>query len=153
MPRLQRQESAVVLTKSILRAANVPIIGGHHVLALQVRRKDDKQHRYRSVVQNTRVAGRRVVQRPCCTWVRSKTRKSWRGGASIEVLEEGATQPRTRSLFVKNRCAGVLAGASIVHVKLSQLQLRRPRQWDACWLALLMWRELQLDPFWPKRWA
>src|SRR2546430_2319775 len=35
MPRRKQRESAVVPTKSILRAANVPIIGGHHVLALQ----------------------------------------------------------------------------------------------------------------------
>jgi hypothetical protein len=45
----------------------------------------------------------------------------------------------------------VPADAAIVHVKLSQLQLRRPRQWGACWLALLLWRELQLDQFWSKR--
>jgi hypothetical protein len=45
----------------------------------------------------------------------------------------------------------VLADTSIVHVKLSQLQLRRPRQWGACWLALMLWRELQLDQFWSKR--
>src|ERR1700730_3472421 len=31
----ERGKSAVVPTKSILTAANVPIIGGHHVLALQ----------------------------------------------------------------------------------------------------------------------
>src|SRR5256714_14688034 len=31
----KRRKSAVVPTKSILTAANVPIIGGHHVLALQ----------------------------------------------------------------------------------------------------------------------
>jgi len=31
----KRGKSAVVPTKSILAAANVPIIGGHHVLALQ----------------------------------------------------------------------------------------------------------------------
>src|SRR5436190_22991776 len=31
----KRRKSAVVPTKSILKAANVPIIGGHHVLALQ----------------------------------------------------------------------------------------------------------------------
>src|ERR1700751_5620803 len=31
----KRPKSAVVPTKSILMAANVPIIGGHHVLALQ----------------------------------------------------------------------------------------------------------------------
>ena len=29
--------------------------------------------------------------------------------------------------------------------------MRRPRQWGACWLALLLWRELQLDQFWSKR--
>jgi hypothetical protein len=71
--------------------------------------------------------------------------------ASIEVLEEGATQPRTLSLFPEDRGAGVLADTSIVHVKLSQLQLRRPRQWGACWLALMLWRELQLDQVWSKR--
>jgi hypothetical protein len=32
-----------------------------------------------------------------------------------------------------------------------KLQLRRPRQWGGCWLALLLWRELQLDQFWCKR--
>jgi hypothetical protein len=52
-----------VPTKSILKAANVPIIGGHHVLALQSSPEDAKQHRYWSVVENTRVAGGRVVQR------------------------------------------------------------------------------------------
>src|SRR5437899_12311502 len=31
----RRRRSVVVPTKSILKAANVPIIGGHHVLALQ----------------------------------------------------------------------------------------------------------------------
>jgi len=42
---------------------------------------------------------------------------AWR--RSIEVLEEGATQPRTLSLFPEDRGAGVLADTSIVHVKLS----------------------------------
>ena len=51
----------------------------------------------------------------------------------------------------EDRCAAALADASTLHVKLSQLQLRRPRQWGACWLALTLWRELQLDQFWLKR--
>ena len=34
---------------------------------------------------------------------------AWR--RSIEVLEEGATQPRTLSLFPEDRFAGVLADA------------------------------------------
>ena len=74
---------------------------------------------------------------------------AWR--RSIAVLEEGAAQPRTLSLFPEDRCEGVLADASIVRVELSELRLRRPRQWGACWLALLLWRELQLDQFWSKR--
>src|ERR1700748_636339 len=121
------------------------------VLRCKVRRKDGKQHRYWSVVENTRTARGRVVQRHVLYLgeINDTQASAWR--RSIEVLEEGATQPHTLSLFPEDRCAGVLADASIVHVKLSQLQLRRPRQWGACWLALLLWRELQLDQFWSKR--
>jgi hypothetical protein len=57
-----RRKSPVVPNKSILKAANVSIIGGHHVLALQSRPKDGKQHRCWSVGENTRVAGGRVAQ-------------------------------------------------------------------------------------------
>ena len=66
-------------------------------------------------------------------------------------MEDGAPQPRTLSLFPEDRGEGLLADASIVRAKLSELQLRRPRQWGACWRALLLWRELQLDLFWCKR--
>src|SRR6202049_710202 len=110
-----------------------------------------KQHRYWSVVENTRVAGGRVAQRHVLYLgeINDTQELAWR--RSMEVLEEGAAQPRTLSLFPEDRCAGVLADASVVHVKLSQLQLRRPRQWGACWLTLMLWRELQLDQFWSKR--
>src|SRR5271169_4116681 len=120
-------------------------------LRCKVRRKDGKQHRYWSVVENTRTSRGRVVQRHVLYLgeINDTQELAWR--RSIEVLEEGAPQPRTLSLFPEDRGAGVLADASIVHVKLSQLQLRRPRQWGACWLALLLWRELQLDQFWSKR--
>src|SRR6059036_4097420 len=113
-------------------------------LRCKVRRKDGKQHRYWSVVENTRVAGGRVVQRHVLYLgeINDTQELAWR--RSIEVLEEGATQLRTLSLFPEDRCAGVLADASIVHVKLSQLQLRRPRQWGACWLALMLWRSMGL---------
>src|SRR6516162_11353506 len=98
-------------------------------LRCKVRRKDGKQHRYWSVVENTRVAGGRVVQRHVLYLgeINDSQELAWR--RSIEVLEDGATRPRTLSLFPEDRCAGVLSDASIVQVKLSQLQLRRPRQW------------------------
>ena len=53
--------------------------------------------------------------------------------------------------FRKTACEGLLVDAAIVGVRLSELRLRRPRQWGACWLALMLWRELQLDQFWSKR--
>src|SRR5881227_1027742 len=79
-------------------------------LRCKVRRKDGKQHRYWSVVENTRVARGRVVQRHVLYLgeINDTQELAWR--RSIEVLEEGATQPRTLSLFPEDRCAGVLAG-------------------------------------------
>jgi transposase len=114
------------------------------------RRKDGKQHRYWSVVENTRVAGGRVVQRHVLYLgeINGTQELAWR--RSIEVLEDGEARPRTLSLFPEDRCEGLLADASIVRVKLSELRLRRPRQWGACWLALTLWRELQLDLFWSE---
>jgi hypothetical protein len=113
-------------------------------LRCKVRRKDGKQHRYWSVVENTRVAGGRVVQRHVLYLgeINDTQELAWR--RSIAVVEDGAAQPRTLSLFLEDRSEGLLADASIVRVKLSELQLRRPRQWGACWLALLLWRELRL---------
>src|ERR1700744_5805718 len=120
-------------------------------LRCKVRRKDGKQHRYWSVVENTRTARGRVVQRHVLYLgeINDTQELAWR--RSIEVLEDGAAQPRTLSLFPEDRCEGLLADASIVGVRLSELRLRRPRQWGACWLALMLWRELQLDQFWSKR--
>ena len=28
------------------------------------------------------------------------------------------------------------------------MRLRRPRQWGACWLAMVLWDQLRLDEFW-----
>src|SRR5439155_11189875 len=88
-------------------------------LRCKVRRKDGKQHRYWSVVENTRVAGGRVVQRHVLYLgeINDTQELAWR--RSIEVLEDGAAQPRTLSLFPEDRCEGLLADAAIVRVKLS----------------------------------
>jgi hypothetical protein len=104
-------------------------------LRCKVRRKDGKQHRHWSVVENTRVGGGRVAQRHVLYLgeINDTQELAWR--RSIAVLEDGAAQPRTLSLFPEDRCEGLLADASIVRVKLSELRLRRPRQWGACWLA------------------
>src|SRR5215469_10155018 len=86
-------------------------------LRCKVRRKDGKQHRYWSVVENTRVAGGRVVQRHVLYLgeINDSQELAWR--RSIDVLEDGGAQPRTLSLFPEDRCAAALADASAVHVK------------------------------------
>ena len=115
------------------------------------RKKDGKEHRYWSIVENRRVGRGRVVQRPLLYLgeINDSQELAWR--KSIAVFEEGASAPRTLSLFPEDRYEGVLPDASIVRLKLNELQLRRPRQWGGCWLALNLWRELALDQFWAER--
>jgi hypothetical protein len=119
-------------------------------LRATTRKKDGKEHRYFSIVENKRVRGGRVLQRHVLYLgeINSSQEFAWR--KSIEVLEEGIAKPRTLSLFPEDRCEGLVDG-SIVRLKLSQLRLERPRQWGGCWLALTLWRELQLEAFWAER--
>jgi transposase len=120
-------------------------------LRATTRKKDGKEHRYWSVVENRRVAGGRVVQRHVLYLgeINSSQELAWR--RSIAVLSEGETAPRTYALFPEDRCEGLLADESIVRLKLKAMQLRRPRQWGACWLALTLWQALDLDVFWAER--
>jgi len=120
-------------------------------LRAKTRKKDGKQHRYWSVVENKRVAGGRVVQKHVLYLgdINDSQELAWR--KSIDVLDQQSNQPRTLSLFSEDRCEGELSDGSIVRLKLSALRLCRPRQWGACWLALVLWEELRLDCFWAAR--
>lgn len=122
-------------------------------LRATTRKKDGKEHRYFSVVENKRVSGGRVVQRHVLYLgeINGSQELAWR--RSIEVLDEATQGPRTLALFPEDRCEGVVADASIVRLKLAQLRLERPRQWGACWLALKLWQQLGLDEFWGERLA
>jgi hypothetical protein len=115
------------------------------------RRKDGKDHRYWSVVENQRVAGGRTVQRQVLYLgeINDSQELAWR--KSIEVVDGRTARPRTLALFPEDRCEGLVADGSIVRLKLSHLKLLRPRQWGACWLALTLWHELGLDAFWRER--
>jgi hypothetical protein len=120
-------------------------------LRATVRKKNGKEHCYWSVVENRRVARGRVVQRHVLYLgeINSSQELAWR--KSIEVLEEGEGAPRSLALFPEDRCEGLVPDESIVRLRLSQLQVCRPRQWGACWLALALWQELKLDEFWGER--
>jgi hypothetical protein len=120
-------------------------------LRATTRKKDGKEHRYFSVVENRRVSGGRVLQRHVLYLgeINSSQELAWR--RSIEVLDERTRAIRTLALFPEDRCEGVVADESTVRLKLAQLRLERPRQWGACWLALRLWQQLGLDEFWRAR--
>jgi hypothetical protein len=115
------------------------------------RKKNGKQHRYFSIVENKRLADGRVVQRHVLYLgeINSSQELAWR--KSIEVLEEGKDKPSTVALFPEDRCEAEICDESMVRVRLSELRLCRPRQWGACWLVVKLWRELELDRFWRER--
>ena len=115
------------------------------------RKKDGKTHVYWNIVENRRLDDGRVVQRQVLYLgeINSSQAAAWR--KAIEVFDEASGEPRTRALFPEDRGAAVADDAAAVRVCLSALTLRRPRQWGACWLAGLLWRELQLDRFWTER--
>jgi transposase len=131
--------------------ATAGIMRGVMFLRHTKRKKDGKEHRYWSIVENRRVGGGRVVQRPLLYLgeINDSQELAWR--KSIAVLEEGAAAPRPLSLFPEDRCEGVLPDAAVVRLKLAELRLCRPRQWGGCWLAVNLWRELALDRFWAER--
>jgi transposase len=113
--------------------------------------KDGKEHHYWSLVENRRVdGGRKVVQRHVLYLgeINFSQQAAWR--KTIEVFETGSTQARTVALFPEERSPAV-EDDQVVRIRLDQLELRRPRQWGACWLARVLYQKLGLDGFWSDR--
>ena len=116
-------------------------------LRAKIRHKDGKAHRAWSVVENRRVHDGRVVQRQVLYLgeINDSQRAAWSN--AIEVFDEGAGQPKQIALFPEDRIAPAL-DCDVVSIRLSEMRLRRPRQWGACWMATLLWDQLRLDEFW-----
>jgi len=116
------------------------------------RKKNGKEHRYWSIVENRRAAGGRVVQRHVLYLgeINDSQAHAWR--KTIEVLEDGSVSPKTMALFPEDRFCEV-DDDEIVQIRLKDVELRRPRQWGACWLACTLYEQLGLDEFWAKKLA
>ena len=112
--------------------------------------KDGKEHRYWSIVENRRVAGDRVVQRQVLYLgeINDNQKAVW--CRTIKVIGEDPAQPEQMAIFPEDRKPPAL-DCAVVQIKLNGLQLKRPRQWGACWLACELWDQLQLDAFWGAR--
>ena len=115
-----------------------------------LRKKNGKENEYFSIVENRRVAGGRVVQRHVLYLgeINSHQQEAWR--KTIEIFEEGQVGPKTVALFPEDRAVEI-SSDEIVRIRLKDLQLRRPRQWGACWLAGQLYEKLELDRFWAQK--
>ena len=121
-------------------------------LRAKVRKKDGKRHRYFSVVENRRVGQNHTVQRTVLYLgeINDSQEAVWR--KTLEVFDETHQQYTTLSLFPEDREIPAASSDSI-QVKLSEMQLRRPRAFGNCWLGCEVWRQLRLEEFWEEKLA
>ncbi len=113
------------------------------------RDEDGKDHRYFSTVENRRLLGGKTAQRTVLYLgeINDQQQASWR--RTLEVFDEDEPCYTSMSLFRDDRQVPADALDS-VQVKLSGLELRRPRIFGNCWLACELWQQLGLDEFWQR---
>jgi transposase len=113
--------------------------------------KDGKEHRYWNIVENKRCAGGKVVQRQVLYLgeINDAQHEAW--CQLIEAFDEGARRHRQLALVPADREVPPHAEGHGVQVRLEGMELHRPRQWGACWLACQLYEQLGLDQFWSPR--
>lgn len=119
-------------------------------LRTNTRKKDGKQHRYFSVVESRRVNGGQSTQRKVLYLgqINDSQEAAWR--KTLEVFDEAEQRYSNLSLFPDDREVPPEAVNSI-QVKLSEMELHRPRAFGDCWLGCELWRQLGLEEFWDQR--
>src|ERR1700720_3696978 len=97
------------------------------------RKKDGKDHRYFSIVENPRLASDKTVQRTVLYLgeINDQQQAAWRKTPS--AFSEDQQQLGILSLFPDDREVPADAVDSR-QVKVSGLELRRPRLFGSCWL-------------------
>jgi hypothetical protein len=113
--------------------------------------KDGKEHRYWSIVESKRCSGGKIVQRQVLYLgeINDSQHEAW--CRVVEAFDEEAQQPRQLALFPADRPMPGHAEGHGVRVQLGAMQLHRPRQWGACWLACHLYEQLELDHFFAAR--
>ncbi len=145
-------ESRVVPTYPLAVHRISVILPSKMFLRAKLRKKDGKPHRYFSVVENRRVGQKRMAQRTVLYLgeINDGQEAAWR--KSLEVFDESSHQYSTLSIFPEDREIPAEA-SNTLQVKLSEMQLRRPRIFGNCWLGCELWRQLQLQEFWQEKLA
>jgi hypothetical protein len=108
------------------------------------RKKDGKDHRYFSIVENQRIASDKTVQRTVryLGEINDQQQATWR--KTLSVFDDEQQEYANLSLFPDDREIPADAVDSL-QVKLSGLEMRRPRLFGSCWLGCQLWQQLGLD--------
>ena len=121
-----------------------PFLQAHH------RFKNGKDHCYWSIVEKVRGPHDNWVQRPVLYLgeINDSQKAVWI--KTIEVFDADRQSFTQLALFPLQRSIPAEV-TDAVQVRLCEFNLHRPRQWGACWVACLLWQQLQLDAFWSQR--
>jgi hypothetical protein len=113
------------------------------------RKKDGKEHRYWSVVENLRSAVGSVYQKTLLYLgeLNDSQHAVWTKALAVFNTDSGQTE--TRSLFPADRTPSP-SDTPALSLHLDRYQLSHPREYGACWLACELWRQLGLDQFWAE---
>jgi len=113
--------------------------------------KDGKEHRYWNIVESKRCGAGKVVQRQVLYLgeINDNQHQAW--CRVIEAFDEKTQQRTQLALFPAEKELPEYAEGYGVQVRLEAMELHRPRQWGACWLACLLYEQLGLDQFWKDR--
>jgi hypothetical protein len=116
------------------------------------RKKDGKEHRYWSVVENVRHPSGPIHQKTLLYLGELNDSQHVAWTKALEVFNADSGQSEIRSLFPADRTVPPTA-APALSLRLEDYHLSHPRQYGACWLACDLWRQLGLDQFWAQKLA
>jgi len=121
-----------------------PFLQAHH------RFKNGKDHCYWSLVEKVRGPHDNWVQRPVLYLgeINDSQKAAWI--KTIEVFDADRQSFTQLALFPLQRSIPAEV-TDAVQVRLCEFSLHRPRQWGDCWVACVLWQQLQLDAFWSQR--
>jgi transposase len=113
--------------------------------------KDGKEHRYWNIVESKRCGGGKAVQRQVLYLgeINDSQKQEW--CRVIEAFDEQSQQRTQLALFPAEKELPEHAEGYGVQVRLDAMELCRPRQFGACWLACHLYEQLALDQFWKDR--
>jgi len=112
--------------------------------------KNGKDHCYWSIAEKVRTH-RGWVQRHLLYLgeINDSQKEAWTKLTEVFDTQRDLTRPL--ALYPSDREVPDHAVQHGVQVRLQEFELRRPRQWGACWVGCQLWDQLQLEEFWKER--